>query len=171
MRSERAIPLFEYIVKKLDRTGPLRRVYLHAVESLGALKAEQSIELLKETLHQGEWWAPFRTKELRRTVATALHQIGTPGAVEVLQDAAASGPRGVRAPYGASTHEDTLMLDHHAVQLSDEFLRRLGASLRGIQLYAQNHPIVARNLAALGDALRSLHEHDASSSWESLATR
>ena len=46
-------------------------------------------------------------------------------------------------------------------QLADEFLRRLGASLRGIQLYAPNHPIVSRNLAALGDALRSMHEHDA----------
>ena len=47
-------------------------------------------------------------------------------------------------------------------QLSDEFLRRFGASLRGIQLYAANHPIVSRNLQALGEALRALHEHDAS---------
>ena len=46
-------------------------------------------------------------------------------------------------------------------QLSDELLRRFGAALRGIQLYAPNHPIVSRNLEALGDALRSLHEHDA----------
>jgi putative nucleotidyltransferase with HDIG domain len=46
-------------------------------------------------------------------------------------------------------------------QLSDELLRRFGASLRGIQLYAASHPIVARNLEALADALRSLHEHDA----------
>ena len=46
-------------------------------------------------------------------------------------------------------------------QLSDELLRRFGAALRGIQLYAPNHPIVSRNLEALGDALRLLHEHDA----------
>ncbi len=45
-------------------------------------------------------------------------------------------------------------------QLSDELLRRFGAALRGIQLYAPNHPIVLRNLEALADALRSLHEHD-----------
>ncbi len=45
-------------------------------------------------------------------------------------------------------------------QLSDDFLRRFGASLRGIQLYAPNHPIVSRNLEALGEALRALHEHD-----------
>jgi putative nucleotidyltransferase with HDIG domain len=47
-------------------------------------------------------------------------------------------------------------------QLSDDFLRRFGASLRGIQLYAPNHPIVSRNLEALGEALRALHDHDTS---------
>ena len=97
MRSERVIPLFEYIVRKFDRKGPLRSVYLRAVESLGALKAEHTVDLLKEALYAGEWWAPFRTTELRRTVATALRQIGTPEAQRVLQDAADSGPRGVRA--------------------------------------------------------------------------
>ena len=47
-------------------------------------------------------------------------------------------------------------------QLSDDFLRRFGASLRGIQLYAATHPIVSRNLEALGESLRALHEHEAS---------
>jgi hypothetical protein len=97
MRSERAIPLFEYIVRQLDRTGPLRSVYLRAVESLGALKAEHTVDLLKDALYAGEWWAPWRTAELRRTVATALRQIGTSEAVSVLQEAEHSGPRGVRA--------------------------------------------------------------------------
>ena len=46
-------------------------------------------------------------------------------------------------------------------QLSDDLLRRFGASLRGIQLYAATHPIVSRNLEALAEALRSLHAHDA----------
>jgi HEAT repeat protein len=97
MRSERAIPLFEYIVRKIDRKGPLRSVYLRAVESLGALKADQTVELLKEALYSGEWWAPARTAEMRRTVATALRQMGTPGAQRVLEEAATSGPRGVRS--------------------------------------------------------------------------
>lgn len=97
MRSERAIPLFEYIVRKIDRTGPLRTVYLQAVESLGALKAEHTIDVLKEALYSGQWWAPFRTAELRRAVATALYRIGTTEAQRVLQDASHSGPRGVRA--------------------------------------------------------------------------
>ena len=97
MRSERAIPLFEYIVRKLDRKGPLRSVYLRAVESLGALKAENTVDLLKDALYAGEWWAPWRTAELRRTVAAALRQIGTAEAQRVLQNAEHSGPRGVRA--------------------------------------------------------------------------
>ena len=97
MRSERAIPLFEYIVRKIDRKGPLRSVYLRAVESLGALKADQTVDLLKAALYSGEWWAPMRTAEMRRTVATALRQIGTPTAQRVLEEAATSGPRGVRS--------------------------------------------------------------------------
>jgi HEAT repeat protein len=97
MRSERAIPLFEYIIRKIDRKGPLRSVYLRAVESLGALKADQTVDLLKEALYSGEWWAPMRTAEMRRTVATALRQIGTPTAQRVLEEAATSGPRGVRS--------------------------------------------------------------------------
>jgi len=97
MRSERAIPLFEYIVRKIDRTGPLRSVYLRAVESLGALKAEHTVALLEEALYSGQWWAPFRTAELRRAVAAALQQIGTSEAQRVLEDGLHSGPRGVRA--------------------------------------------------------------------------
>jgi HEAT repeat protein len=96
MRNERAIPLFEYIVRKIDRKGPLRSVYLRALESLGALKADQAIGILKEALYAGDWWAPFRTAELRRTAAKALRQIGTPEAIQVLDDAANDGPRGVR---------------------------------------------------------------------------
>lgn len=46
--------------------------------------------------------------------------------------------------------------------LSDDLIRRFGASLRGIQLYSPSHPIVARNLEGLADALRALHAHDAS---------
>jgi hypothetical protein len=96
MRTERAIPLFEYIVRTIDRKGPARSVYLRAIESLGALKAEQAVDLLKQALDAGEWWAPFRTAELRRTAATALRQIGSPEALQVLQEAAEHGSRGVR---------------------------------------------------------------------------
>jgi putative nucleotidyltransferase with HDIG domain len=46
-------------------------------------------------------------------------------------------------------------------QLSDDALRRFGAGLRGMQLYAREHPIVSHNIEALADALKALHEHDA----------
>jgi hypothetical protein len=97
MRTDRAIPLFEFIVSRFDPKGPLRQVYLRAVESLGALKAEASVELLKTALYAGDFWSPFRTAEARRTVAAALRRIGTADALRVLEDAASGGPRGVRA--------------------------------------------------------------------------
>jgi hypothetical protein len=97
MRNERAIPLFEYIVRKIDRKGPLRSVYMRAVESLGALRAAHAVDLLKEALYAGDWWAPFRTAELRRTVVSALRKIGTPEASQALEEAGERGPRGVRA--------------------------------------------------------------------------
>jgi len=102
LRTERAIPLFEFIVGRFDRKGPLREAYLRAVESLGALKAEPSVDLLKEALYAGDFWSPFRTAEVRRTVAAALLQIGTPNALRVLEDAASGGPRGVRAAVKAA---------------------------------------------------------------------
>lgn len=46
--------------------------------------------------------------------------------------------------------------------LSDDLLRRLGAVLRGVQLYSRDHPLVTRNMEALAEALRALHQHDAS---------
>ena len=72
-------------------------MYLRAIESLGALKADQAVDLLKDALYSGEWWAPIRTAELRRTAATALRDIGTANAQRVLQEAIARGSRGVRA--------------------------------------------------------------------------
>jgi hypothetical protein len=55
------------------------------------------VDLLKDALYAGEWWAPWRTSEMRRTIAMALRQIGTPEAEAVLHEAEHSGPRGVRA--------------------------------------------------------------------------
>lgn len=48
------------------------------------------------------------------------------------------------------------------LQLSDDLLRRFGAALRGVQLYSPDHPIVARNMEALGEVLRALHQHESS---------
>jgi hypothetical protein len=97
MRDERATPLFGYIVRHVDHRGILRDVFLQSVEALGTFRDEPSIELLREVLYRGEWWTPRRTAKLRRTVAQALKRIGTPAAIQALQQAAEKGPRGVRA--------------------------------------------------------------------------
>lgn len=97
LRDEHAAPLFGYIVRHVDHRGVLRDVYLRSVEALGALRNESFVEVLKEALYRGEWWAPFRTAKLRTTAAAALKRIGTPAALTVLQLAAEEGSRGVRA--------------------------------------------------------------------------
>ena len=97
LRDERATPLFAYILAHIDHRGPLATVYLHAIESLGALRDPDGIPPLKEALYKGEWWAPRRTRVLRSAAAAALGRIGTPEANTVLHDAANTGSRGVRA--------------------------------------------------------------------------
>jgi putative nucleotidyltransferase with HDIG domain len=42
-------------------------------------------------------------------------------------------------------------------RLIEEVVRRLAAAIRGTQLYAAGHPIVARSLTALGDAVTMVH--------------
>ena len=42
-------------------------------------------------------------------------------------------------------------------QLGEELLRRLAAALRAAQLYSTGHPIIARNIEALGTAVQLLH--------------
>lgn len=43
-------------------------------------------------------------------------------------------------------------------QLAEELLRRLAASLRAGQLYSRGHPLITRNLDALGRAIEGLHD-------------
>jgi hypothetical protein len=96
VRDERATPLFIYILRHVHHRGPLAAVYLRAVESLGALKDGEGVAAINEALYKGEWWAPWRTSALRAAAAAALARIGTPEAIAALEDAAASGLRGVR---------------------------------------------------------------------------
>jgi HEAT repeat protein len=97
VRDERATPLFAYILDHVDHRGPLRPVYLRAIESLGALRDPEAVAPLRVALYRGEWWAPRRTALLRAAAATAIARIATPEAREVLREAAASRSRGVRA--------------------------------------------------------------------------
>ena len=101
-RDERATPLFSYILKHLDHRGQLGSIYMRAIEALGALRDPEGVPALKLALHRGEWWAPRRTAALRDAAAQALARIAAPEAVAALEEAAASGSRGIRA--AARTH-------------------------------------------------------------------
>jgi HEAT repeat protein len=101
-RDERATSLFVYILEHVDHRGKLASIYLRAVEALGALKDPEGVPALKDALHRGEWWAPWRTAALRSAAAQSLARIGTPEAIAVLEEAAHTGPRGLRA--AARTH-------------------------------------------------------------------
>jgi HEAT repeat protein len=97
VRDGRATPLLTYIVRHVSHRGPLGDVYLQALESLGTLRDPDAVPPLKEALYRGEWWAPRRNGILRSAAAQALARIGTPEAQAVLDEAASSAPRGVRA--------------------------------------------------------------------------
>ena len=96
VRDERVTPLLAYILQHLHYRGPLASVYLRAIDSLGSVRDPEGIAPLREALYKGTWWAPRQTATLRTAVATALAKIGTDEAFHVLEEAAASGPRGIR---------------------------------------------------------------------------
>src|SRR5205807_6638002 len=82
--------------------GPLSSIYLRSIELLGGLRDPEAIEPLKDALYRGEWWAPRRTAALRSAAAFALARIGTPEAMTVLDAAARSRSRSIRAAARAS---------------------------------------------------------------------
>jgi hypothetical protein len=96
VRDARAVPLFCHLLRHVNR-GALPQLYAAAIEVLATFGGADAVDALKFALHQGEWWAPLRTRRIRAMVAAALRRIGTPEAIDVLESAAASGPRGVRA--------------------------------------------------------------------------
>ncbi len=103
-RDERATPLLIYIVEHVDHRGELQWAYLRALELLGQSRDPESVPALTAALHRGEWWAPRRTLALRSAAAAALARVGTPAAVEALEDGTTYGSRGVRR--AAAPHLD-----------------------------------------------------------------
>lgn len=98
LREDKAIPLLCYVLKKTKPQGKLVNVHLAIIDALGGLSPHpESTNTLKQVLYQGAWWAPFRTAALRRAAASALRRIGGPEAFSILEEAAANGPRAVRA--------------------------------------------------------------------------
>jgi hypothetical protein len=97
IRDDRAVPLFCHILGQDGYRRTVRRAWVAAVEGLGIIGGDEAVRALAEALPRGEWWAPARTAASRRVVAAALARIGTPGALQVLRVAIASGPRGSRS--------------------------------------------------------------------------
>lgn len=96
-RDEKAAPLFVHILNNTPFTGQMEATYTTTVESLGRVATdEQSVATLKTILYRGQWWAPGRTARIRSSAARALRTMGQPSAERVLEEAAASGPGGVR---------------------------------------------------------------------------
>lgn len=98
LRDDKAIPLLCYVLRHSAARGKLVAVHTQIIEALGALSAHpDSTRILRTILYRGEWWAPTRTATLRRAAATALRRIAAPDTMNVLEEAAARGSRGVRA--------------------------------------------------------------------------
>jgi hypothetical protein len=95
-KDERAAPLYCYLLKHMKRKA-FPKIYSAAVEALASSKTPEAVQALKAALHQGELWAPMRTRRVRASAATSLRAIGTPEALEALRDISERGPRGARA--------------------------------------------------------------------------
>ena len=95
-RDEQAVPLCRYLLTHLDQRTR-SDVCVAAIETMGTVGGEDTVEPLREALYRGEWWAPFRTRVLRHTAAQALRRTKMPAAQQVLRDASARGGWGVRA--------------------------------------------------------------------------
>jgi HEAT repeat protein len=95
MRDERAVPLYSYLVHKLNRRA-FPALYVRAVEALGSFGGPEAVGALKEALYSSEWTAPLRTRRTRAAAAQALRRIGNAAAIAALEDASTNGPRGAR---------------------------------------------------------------------------
>jgi hypothetical protein len=111
LRDARTAPLLCYVVDHSKPRGHVADVHVQIMDALGALGPHgDSIKTLKAALHRGDWWAPTRTAMLRRAAALALWRIGSPEALEVVEDASRTGSRRVRIaariPAGAAPRRE-----------------------------------------------------------------
>jgi len=99
LRDERAAPLFAFIVRQGQVGGRAEKVYLTALDALGALRVSDppTLDALREATTRGVWWNPFQAKRLRTAAVKALRQIGSADAFAILEGVAQSGPFGAKA--------------------------------------------------------------------------
>jgi hypothetical protein len=97
VREDNAVPLLCYVLNHTEPRGRMAAAHAAIVDALGSLKPHpDSIRTLRDLLHRGQWWSPFKTAAMREAAAGALLRMGTADASAVLEDAARSGSRGVR---------------------------------------------------------------------------
>ena len=97
LREPRAVPSLAAVLKNTSPRGALAVLHEAIIEALAALGAHaDSTSALRGALDRGDWWAPRRTAVLRKAAATALKRIGSPEALDALEDALRSSTRGVR---------------------------------------------------------------------------
>ena len=98
LRDERAAPLFAFIIRQGQYRGASEKIYVTCIELLGSLRVSSDVALgaLQDAARRGEWWAPFRTRRLRAAAVRALVTIGSPDAIAVLHELAATGPSGTQ---------------------------------------------------------------------------
>jgi len=99
LRDERAAPLFAFIVRQGEFRGRTEKIFLSAVEALGALRVsnDTTIGALVEAAGRGAWWNPFQASRLRGAAVKALRTIGSPDAVAALETLASSGAYGAKS--------------------------------------------------------------------------
>jgi len=104
LRDERAAPLFTFIVRQGQIRGRAEKVFVSAVEALGALRLsdEPTLTALVEAAGRGVWWHPFQARRVRGAAVKALRTIGSPDAIAALETLARSGPYGARSAARAS---------------------------------------------------------------------
>jgi hypothetical protein len=98
LREPRAVPSLAAVLKNTAPRGAVAALHEAIIEALAALGPHtDSTSALRGALDRGDWWAPRRTAVLRKAAAAALKRIGSPEAMDALEDALRSNRRGVRA--------------------------------------------------------------------------
>jgi hypothetical protein len=77
-------------------------VHGRAVERLGTVGGRAGVDALSAVLGRRSLWSPLLMRNLHRLAIDSLANIGSPEAIGVIETAAASGTRAVRAAARAS---------------------------------------------------------------------